>query len=334
MMNHSNDSNASIFSFLSSANLSFGPAGEDKRPTISSWKILQTIPPSIEQYSKAQWINSPASFIICGAVSQNLEVIDFDEKYSRGITKRWRALLAVNNPEISLKSFPVVKTKSGGYHLYYRIQSSLGVIVDPSINAKMQGNLKLSKTDIGETTIETRGEGGYVISPFSPGYTLIQGTLSSIPIITLEQRNILLNTARALNEYHLENKITNDGFPEPDPNRITKTLAGIDKLGKRPGDVFEREASWQDILSSFGWHSFRPTSKGFVATRPKKEHGVSGEVRAYGDHEVFIVYSSNALPFQSENYYTKFGAYALLKHGGDFKETTRELGAYLLRNPS
>jgi hypothetical protein len=126
--------------------------------------------------------------IIAGAVSDNLEVMDFD---APGAFGEWLASLPDELVAV-VDGMPHVLTPSGGGHIYYRC-------------VEIGGNQKLAR-DGGKTLIETRGEGGYVVAPGSPEschktgrpYELINGSLFSIPSITGSQRSAMLAAAREL----------------------------------------------------------------------------------------------------------------------------------------
>lgn len=89
--------------------------------------------------------------IVCGSVSGGLEVIDFDDAE---LFEPWAAEVRRRAPGL-LDLLPVVRTPSGGMHVYYRTKC-------PS------GNLKLASGEDQKTRVETRGEGGYVLAPGSP----------------------------------------------------------------------------------------------------------------------------------------------------------------------
>jgi hypothetical protein len=62
--------------------------------------------------------------------------------------------------------------------------------------------------------------------------------------------------------------------------------------------------------------------------RPGKEKGWSattGHCRGEVGGDLLYVFSSNAHPFEAEKAYSKFSAYAILRHGGDHAEAAREL---------
>jgi hypothetical protein len=207
-----------------------------------------------------------------------------------------------------LKRLVVVKTPREGHgrHLYYQCST-------------IEGNLKLAQrllvTDgkkTIETLIETRGEGGYTLIPPSPPachrlnrpYTLSQGDLAHIPVISEDERAILLNCARALNAY-------------VEPECIwTPRDASATTIGERPGDIYAGKVEWTDILSPHGWQVVRQRGEVTLWCRPGKHEGTSAKTGHCGDH--LYVFSTNAHPFEPERAYSKFTAFALLNAGGDF----------------
>jgi hypothetical protein len=99
--------------------------------------------------------------------------------------------------------------------------------------------------------------------------------------------------------------------------------------GGRPGDDFNRRASWEDILPGKGWVAVRRTGEITHWRRPdKKQPGTSattGKCRSPVGGDLLYVFSSNAQPFEPERCYSKFSAFALLYHGGDFALAAADL---------
>lgn len=100
--------------------------------------------------------------------------------------------------------------------------------------------------------------------------------------------------------------------------------------GNRPGDEFNRRGpSWSDILIPAGWKLVH--HKGDVAywRRPgKDERGISattGHCRSETAGDLLYVFSTNARPFEPETSYSRFAAYILLVHGGDFQKGAKAL---------
>lgn len=168
------------------ANLSCLPAARGrKHPTVGSWKVWsERLPTTVEVEA---WFSNrhDGICVVTGAVSGNLECLDFDNKGE--LFDAWKA--KVN--ERLFARLTVERTPSGGYHVLYRSSEAV------------EGNLKLAKglRDGRITTlIETRGEGGLFLCAPTEGYELIQGRLEEIPTISADAREALISAARSLNE--------------------------------------------------------------------------------------------------------------------------------------
>ena len=254
--------------------------------------------------------------VVCGSGSGNLEIMDFD---SPELVEPYLDLVKAQGAGELLETLPKVRTPSGGLHLYYRCD-------------QVQENQKLAKRLIPalpqsrkkekiKTLIETRGDGGYALIPGCPvechpdrrPYQLIQGELTTIPRIMPAERALLLDCARAFNEY----------FHEKQPSSKGESHHG--GIGDRPGDEFNQRGSWKDILEPARW--ILVYSKGQTAfwRRPdKKGPGISATTNHQG-LGLLYVFSSNAHPFEPESGYSKFSAFALLNHAGDFAGAAKEL---------
>jgi hypothetical protein len=99
--------------------------------------------------------------------------------------------------------------------------------------------------------------------------------------------------------------------------------------GDRPGDDFNRRASWDEVLPGKGWVVARRTGDVTHWRRPgKKPPGTSattGKCHSAVGGDLLYVFSSNAQPFEPERCYSKFSAYALLYHRGDFGAAASQL---------
>jgi putative DNA primase/helicase len=60
--------------------------------------------------------------------------------------------------------------------------------------------------------------------------------------------------------------------------------------------------------------------------RPGKRDGISGTVN-YADSGLFYAFSTNSHPFEDGHGYSKFHAYAVLNHHGDFARAAEALRA-------
>ena len=56
--------------------------------------------------------------------------------------------------------------------------------------------------------IETRAEGGYFLIEPSNGYNILKGDLMDIPVLTSQEQDVLIESARSLNQLKLSEKST------------------------------------------------------------------------------------------------------------------------------
>ncbi len=274
------------------AGLSVLPAAaKQKRPTLSGWKQYQQHLPRAHDIDR-WWTDgqSDACCIVAGAVSGNLELLDFD--HGGELFAAWKELI----PDELLGRLVVEQSRSGGRHVVYRCETSIN------------GNMKLAQgVRDGQlvTLIETRGEGGLFLCAPTTGYVLEQGSLERVPILTSSDRELLLEAAWSLNEHTP---------PVFDP------IPGQPQLELRPGDDFNNRGDVRDILLRNGWVLAKSGDNEYWR-RPGKSDGWSATLR----DRVLYVFSSNALPFEPERAYSPFAVYSLLEHGGDYEAAAKDL---------
>ncbi len=269
-----------------SAGLCVLPARLDqKRPVVASWKqYQQRLPTDVEV--RAWFSNGHALCILTGAVSGNAEMLDFDA--GGALYGRWAQIVEEQAPGLLVR-LVMERSQRGGRHVVYR--SAVAVC----------GNMKLAQRrgDDGklETLLETRGEGGLFLCAPSPGYELLQGSFTGLPVITAEERDILLSAAWSLNEH----------VPAPEP-----IPAGCANLA-RPGDDFAARGDVRATLVKHGWTLAKPGENEYWR-RPGKQSGWSATLK----DRVFYIFSANADPFEPGKAYGPFGVYAMLEHNGDY----------------
>ena len=91
--------------------------------------------------------------VVCGKVSGNLAVLDFE---SESAWQQWRERAEQLGLSPIYAGFPLVRTPKGGRHLYCRIREEAAA------------GTKLAMRSENETLIEVRGQGHYVLAPGCP----------------------------------------------------------------------------------------------------------------------------------------------------------------------
>ncbi len=148
------------------AGLSVIPIRPDgsKAPAAPTWKEFMTRRAADEEL--VGWFNSGRSgiAIICGAVSGNLEVLDFEDV---ALFDAWEVLMRRERP-IILGKLPIVATPRPGRHVFYRLPHA------PRGSEKIATRPPTAEELIADpgcrsvTLIETKAEGGYVLAPGCP----------------------------------------------------------------------------------------------------------------------------------------------------------------------
>ena len=254
--------------------------------------------------------------VICGVTSGILELLDFDGDLIWDWADRVESEIG---PEFR-NDHPIVMTPSGGHHIYYRC---------PTI----EGNQKLAYDREGLIEIETRGQGGMAVMPGSPpgthpsgkSYRLVCGSFGHIPVITPERREVFLEMGKSFDERPskpLSVEHLDDLYPEG---------YRVSDFGDRPGDDFNARSSWSSILEPRGWTLREVSGDVCHWRRPGKYDATSsvttGHCKTEAGLNLLHVFSTNAAPFESEKSYTKFHAYTLLYHHGDFHDAAESLAA-------
>ena len=249
--------------------------------------------------------------ILGGACNGGLEGLDFEQV--RLFLQFWKKLRRLN-ADLAARLRPAIVKTPRGYHIYSRC-SELG------------GEKKLARTATGETLIEIRGEGAYLLAPGSPiechplrkPYTIVSGAslpdfLAAIPQIQPSERATLHALARTFDRR---------------PN--TPTAAPVRKgkgQGTRAGDDFNVRADFAALLESDGWKLAGNDELGSRFTRPGKASGTSARLfNASADHPARLYCFSTNAGLETERPYDAFGWFAARFHNGDFSAAAMALAA-------
>lgn len=255
----------------------------------------------------------------CGAVSGNLEALDFESVDS---FEAWCGLASeygFGDVVARIRAGYCVRTFRG-YHLAYRIEGG-----------RADKPLKLALGPDRKALIETRGQGSYVVAPPSPlwdtsssrapggHYAFESGGFASIATITADERHELHNLARALT-HATDPSVDKGEFMLREPRGIYED--------ERPSDRFDQRADWNAILGPHGWKRLGTDGQGMTYwRRPGKDRGVSATtgVRQGGGEALFVFTTSTT--FEAWKGRSPFWAYCHLEHGDDPSAAGKALAA-------
>lgn len=268
--------------------------------------------------------------IVCGAVSGNLEMLEFEGR-TGGLEVIPKILEAISSESAreTLAAFLdygyVEHTPSGGLHFLYRIADhpvpgNTKIANRPSTPQE----LEVSPKQKIQTLAETRGEGGFVVVAPSggnchqsgrPWSVLDSSEIGWVPTISWEDRCAIHEAIREV-------------LDETPDQPIRPPKSATEATGDRPGDEFNAQVSWEEILEPHGWTVSHQIGIETYWVRPgkNKRAGCSATTgkEGSGAQDRLYVFSSST-EFDTEVPYTKFAAYALLEHNNDFAAASREL---------
>ena len=287
------------------AGLSVIPTAADKRPACAWKPFTERI--MTDRELEVNFRNAGGIGIVCGKVSGNLELLDFDDGGSRFAP--WLEKV----PRYIRDRLVVEKSPSGGKHVFYRV----------SENA-VPGNRKLAMKEDGHVLIETRGEGGYVKCAPSEGYVLEQGDFQHVPTISPLEENVLIEIAQSFDEKRIQ-KVKMEGEGE---QRMVRPCSEAERIpllhSLTPWDDYNERGDLASLLERHGWKRVKSGDNEHWERPGKDDRSTS----ATWNGTVFYVFSSNAWGFEPNKGYNKFQVYAALECGGDKREAARKLRSF------
>ena len=283
------------------------------KQSIGKWKMFQDRQPAPDELFKM--IRHPATYgiaLVTGKASGNLEVIDIDAKnFIEGcLYVKFCAGIAAAGPGL-LEKLVIAQSRNGGYHMYYRCTD----IENNQLLARRPATEQEKLNHPGEKVkvlIETRGVGGYIIVPPTPGYRFLQLNLDRVPEVSKSERDFLLRVARGLNKIQ-EKRL------ERRPLRVRPpgSLSPLDDYNIR-GDII-------GLLQKHGWTVTGRTNERTFFKRPgDSDQRSSGSFNHSLNY--FSVFSTST-EFVPKAGYRPYAVYAVLECGGDFSLAYKRLAS-------
>lgn len=352
---------------MSDAGLCVLPAASDgsKRPGVGKWEQYQSARPSVDQLRG--WFGSGRRSglgVVCGAVSGHLEMLELEGRaMSEGLLGELAELATASGLGdlwTAVLTGYMERTPSGGLHFLYRVagtaKPNTKLARRPSTPAELaawqvseraraavelEGDVLRKRLDrieratpvqVPQVLLETRGEGGWVVTAPSNGSThssggaweLVAGGPATIPTLSEEERDALHTLAGALDRMPPADAPA-PSSPAARPGRVPG-LDDEDEGGLRPGDDYNQRTAWAELLEPLGARLLYTDSAGVSYWRRpgKVTPGHSATTGRTAEDRLYVM-SSAWEPFEVEKPYDKLGVYALLEHRGDIAAAARAL---------
>jgi hypothetical protein len=240
--------------------------------------------------------------IVAGTIS-NIVALDVDPRHGGDET-----LADLEHEHGKLPDTVESLTGGGGRHILFRMPA--GVVITNDAGKRLGPGL------------DVRGEGGQIVAPPSIhpetgrpyAWEVFNNPLEGVEAADMPEWLVGMLTAP---------------LTAPTPRRLPRTTGT--RLMERPGDRYNAEAAWADILSADGWsiHSGRRGTSGDYElwTRPGKtpDEGASASLY-YGGSNSLKVFTSSVPGLAQDTAYDPVGYYAATRHGGDFDKAIKALG--------
>ena len=325
---------------LHTAGMCVVPVRQDgtKRPDVTSWTRYQKERTTPEQHT--QWFTNHHKTgigVIYGHISGNVEMIEFEGRaIQEGVLDEITEVMNASGLDQAWDTIStgwVTQSPSGGLHFRLRVHGG-----------PVPGNTKLAsrearedeltaeerakkernpRTAITRTLIETRGEGGFGIVDPSHGsvhdtglpYVRIAGGPDTIPTISAETAQAVRTVLR------MADRMPQRQTPAQAPARARADTSGA----VRPGDDYNQRTDWRELLEPAGWRILVQRGTYRVWQRPGKTGLGGSATTGRNDADRLFVFTTST-EFTSEKAYSKFDAYTLLHHGGNYRAAAKELG--------
>lgn len=312
-----------------------------KAPALKAWQTHATDEQDIDQWFRIVPSKNRSAFtamgIVTGTPSGNIELAEIEGDYAHRVPELAELAQASGLGDLwaRINRGWTELSPSGGLHWVYKV-----------IGTDVPGNTKLAQDEprivdgkrIIPTIAETRGTGGQFVAAPTGGHAHASGKpwvrVSGGP----EHITVLTDEERA--QFHailgsLDRRPQHDTTPTTtiqDATEWAGVMAELESLphgpkpieGQTPGDDFEEKTSWADLLEPAGWAKVFTRGNTIYWRRPGKDIGFSATTGHADDRDRLYVFSSST-DFPTQEPITKFGAYAIMNHGGDHAKAASKL---------
>ena len=304
--------------------------GAKKYTTVRKWKEYQNrMPTDAEWHTWSNKVDVTALCILTGMISGFLFVIDFDDGGS--CFEAWLQLIP---QELRDKITLIVRTPSGGYHVYLRCEGE--PIGNVKLAWKKDGKTKDGKPKFA-TLIETRGEGGLVMAPPTLGYEIISGSLDNVPVVSREDVDKLFEVARSFCEKQTDNEpaSTKPSSPSSRKQNAKKERPTPAQSKNNNFDRFVSSGEWLNHLcdlEALGWFFFESNGVLYFQT-PDGDHSPGKHDGNIKDGIAYF-FSKAPSPFAENKGYPIYKLFAGALFGDIGKTGLAKLAKKFFREPA
>lgn len=265
-------------------------------------------------------------------VCSDVELFDIDTKNDPEHTIHTRVYdaMKVHLPPETFAKMYIQESPSGGYHFWYRVVKTdiMGPIpdlarIEYTADQRFELAMPPEKSNIG-VIVETKGYGGYGLIAPSAGYKVLQGDIEHLPILSSDERELVLMIGRSFNQY------------EPEAQMYTSNGYAPTASGSRPGDIYNQKIGPMELVSlleSYGWRRLKQLGDSIFMGRPGAKHAHKHDGKVNVRLNCFVNYSSSVQHFNVMKGYSPYYVYAYLAHNGNLQDTTRDLAAKGFEDP-
>jgi len=290
------------------AGLTLLPVAEDgtKRPALPGWKLYQQQRPTPDDMRQWNFGDRAGFGMVAGPVSGYHESWDFDDAPT--FEALLEAAAAVGLADVIQRIRDGYEDETPNRGIRWIVGYPPDVTWADTVYARRPGRPgeKPVVTLIESTLFAILAPSNGSVHPSGRPYTRRRGGFATIASYTREERVALIALARSFDQM---------------PRREASAPApGV--RGDRPGDDYNRCADWRDILIPHGWTAVGTRGPLDYWRRPEKTFGISAST----NRETGLLWMfTSSTSFAPDVSYTKFGAYALLDHGGDYAAAAKVL---------
>lgn len=303
---------------LKMAGLNPLPLRENKAPKLASGHpyLYQEVPDHLmERLFSHQEVKKIG--VACGDVSDGFYCFDFDCHDGENVQSIFDRFC--EDPFvfelISQKQVGIYKSPSGGFHLYFKSELS-------------QGGTELAyHSETNGVAIELRGNGQYMVTAPSKGYTKLTGcSLLDVDRLDASQTTYLLNLAKSLNQGRTIKQAKQKDGTDPERKWPEKWDESTPR-GKFNEHGIDKVSQW---LEEAGWKllHIRESDQVQYWQRPGKDEEDKSISATYGSQRgMFYVFSTdgNIAPFETGKGYAPFDVWTNTVHKGDWKAALNEI---------